>query len=319
MIKCPYQQIGVIMKTTVILGANGRLGNEALQAFAKTDHKVIAITRNAEVRNLPRGVEVRAADILNQTQLIDATKGADIIVNMAHPIYTKWTEQMMLQSKNILAAAKVHKATHLFPGNIYSYGASMPTECTEKTPFKANTKKGMIRQEVEALFAHESAVKTVIIRAGDFYGGTGVGSWFDLVVTKKLHKGIFTYPSAQGIPHAWAYLPDLANTFVKMTEHLDELPNFSQWLFEGHTFTSQQMQEHIEQILGKKLKSSTVPWKLLKCIGLVSPMMREVCEMAYLWKRPHSLNGSKLSALLKGVPNTPPNRAIQKAILQLNQ
>ena len=38
------------MKTIAILGANGRLANEAMKAFYKAGYNVSAVTRNGELR-----------------------------------------------------------------------------------------------------------------------------------------------------------------------------------------------------------------------------------------------------------------------------
>ena len=53
------------------------------------------------------------------------------------------------------------------------------------------------------------AVDSVVIRAGDFFGGPGSGSWLDLAMATRLKAGRFVYPGPPHLAHAWAYLPDL--------------------------------------------------------------------------------------------------------------
>ena len=282
------------MNTIAILGANGRLANEAMKAFYKAGYNVIAVTRNGELREGIEGIEIRTANAMNAEQLIAATEGADFIFNGLNPLYTKWESMAIPLANNVLLAAKTHGSVHLFPGNVYNYGQTIPAQCDEATPFNTDTNKGRIRVEMEQLFANETAVKTVVLRAGDFYGGTGTGSWFDLSIVSKLEKDVFTYPGDLDTVHAWAYLPDLASAFVSAAEQAHSLVMYSQFMFEGHALTGREMKKHIEKAVGRDLKTAGVPWWLLKAIGLVVPMLREVCEVAYLWRKPHRLDGSKL-------------------------
>ena len=305
------------MKTIAILGANGRLANESMKAFHKAGYNVIAVTRDGELREGAEGIESRTADAMNAEQLIAATKGADFIFNGLNPLYTKWETMAIPLANNVLLAAKTHGAVHLFPGNVYNYGKNIPAYCDEATPFNTDTKKGRIRVEMEQLFANETVVKTVILRAGDFYGGTGTGSWFDLSIVSKLEKWVFTYPGDLDIIHAWAYLPDLAKAFVSVAEQADSLEMHSQFMFEGHALTGREMESYIEEAVGRDLKTTGVPWWLLKALGLVVPMLREVCEVAYLWEKPHRLDGAKLAQTVASLHTTAPDQAIKAAITQL--
>ena len=56
---------------------------------------------------------------------------------------------------------------------------------------------------------------------------------------------------------------------------------------------------------------------LVRAAGLFSPMMRHVCEMSYLWRLPHSLDGDKLQALLGTVLHTNAGSAVSAALSDL--
>ena len=58
--------------------------------------------------------------------------------------------------------------------------------------------------------------------------------------------------------------------------------------------TGLQMKAAAEAASGRRLTLKGVPWTLLRAAGLFSPMMREIVKMSYLWRTPHSLDGSKL-------------------------
>ncbi|MCY0092864.1 NAD(P)H-binding protein [Hoeflea ulvae] len=309
------------MKTIAILGARGRLSRMVARAFLAQNWRVIAITRNGA---LPEGLsqaEGRAADAMDQAALIAACRGADVIFNGLNPIYTEWADRVPVFTANVIAAARASGALHLLPGNVYNYGRSIPEIADETTPMPGETAKGKIRNAMEQSFkdAAKDGVKTSILRAGDFYGGDGRGSWFDLSITARLDKGVFTWPGAMDIDHAWAYLPDLAQAFVKLAEKGCDETGFESYTFAGHSLSGTQMKRHIEKALGgKSLKRAGIPWLLLRTGGLVVPMWREISEMSYLWFTPHRLSGDKLAAAIGPIAETAPEKAVAEALAELD-
>ena len=306
------------MKTVAVLGANGRLGQAAMHAFCQENYHVIAITRTGQARHLPDGVEQRSADALNPQALQTATTGADFIFNGLNPPYTEWQQKALPMAQNVIEAARRHGAVHLFPGNVYNYGNDIPAVCTPQTPFHANTRKGSIRITMEQLFAdaaQQHGVQTLVLRAGDFYGG-GSGTWFDMAITSKLSKGILTYPGSLDVVHTWAYLPDLARAFVVLAGQHEKLGRFENILFPGHALTGTEWRGLLETALDKPLKTTGMPWWLIKTGGLVVPMWRELTEMAYLWFRPHRLEDVHRREIWGDTRFTPAAVAIGKALNQ---
>lgn len=264
-----------------ILGANGRLGNEALHAFHAAGYQVIPVTRNGKIRKIPEGVKCRAADALNLRQLKKALLGTDFVFNGLNPLYSEWARVSLPMARNVMEACRSTRAIHLFPGNVYNYGRAIPAVCDENTPFAGDTLKGKIRIEMEKLFAQVAQkykVKTLILRAGDFYGGSGRGSWFDLALTDKLDSGQYVYPGPDDVPHSWAYLPDLARTFVALADQAHKANNIEQFLFPGHVLTGKEFQTLIETASGKSLKPLNFPWKLIKLGRWLVPMWRRLLK-----------------------------------------
>ena len=308
------------MQTIAVLGANGRLASQVARAFHIADHRVLAITRSGSASGLPAEIERRAADAMDRDALTAATEGADIIFNGLNPAYTQWRRYVLPMGENVIAAAGKHGALHLFPGNVYNYGHDVHPAMRPQDPQAATTGKGRIRIALERCFeceADRGNVRTVLLRAGDFFGGPVTGSWFDLSIAAKIDKGIFTYPGPMDLAHSWAYTPDLAAAFVALADRAGELRPFETFHFPGHTLTGRQLVELCEQAAGRPLRRAGVPWPLLRAAGLFSPMMRHVCEMSYLWRVPHSLDGDKLQALLGTVPHTNAGSAVSAALSDL--
>jgi hypothetical protein len=81
--------------------------------------------------------------------------------------------------------------------------------------------------------------------------------------------------------------------------------------------TGEDMKRLCKSATGLELRPAAFPWTLVRIGGLVVPLLREASEMAYLWKRPHRLDGSRLEMLLGGIPYTRPEIAVAAAIRDL--
>ncbi len=306
-------------KTIAILGANGRLSREVARVFHAAGWKLRAITRNGKSVPLAElaGIEFAAADAMDREQLIMATAGCDFIFNGLNPLYTDWADKCIVMAKNVITAAKTHRSVHLFAGNVYHFGSGMPQSLTPNTPARPDHRKAQIRFDMERLFeeaARNDGVKTLVLRAGDFFGGDGTGSWFDQALTSKLTNGKVVYPGNRNVVHAWAYLPDLAKTFVLLAEKSNALPNFQLFHFEGHNVTGDQMHKAFEAAMDKPLNRGSLPLWLFNIAGLFNPMMREISQVSYLWARPHEMRDDSLTALVGTLPHTPLEIAITHAL-----
>jgi nucleoside-diphosphate-sugar epimerase len=300
-----------------ILGANGRIAHEVAKAFLAQGHDVVAVTRSGRCEGVEGKVEFRAADAMSEAALIAATAGVDLIFNGLNPPYDQWAAKVMPIARNVMAAAKAHSVPHLFIGNVYNYGHAIPVNAGPDTKQFAETRKGKIRIEMERMFedeARRNGIKTIILRAGDFYGTSGTGSWFDLFMIKSVDKGTFTWPGRSDIPHALAYLPDLGNAFVRLAEKIDTLPVFDAYTFEGHTLSGSEFKHSVEKATGRKMKLGAAPWWMFRLISPFYGIAREVLEMRYLWNTPHSLDGAKLKALVGELMLTPADVAIRQSL-----
>ena len=162
-----------------------------------------------------------------------------------------------------------------------------------------------------------------VLRAGDFFGA-GTGNWFDQAIAKSLRAGKLVYPGPLDVPHAWAYLPDLARAFVRVAE-LPRVQAFQTWHFEGDTLTGAQLLAALE-VAARELgvappqgfRHGGLPWGVISAIGLVVPKWRELARMAYLWRVPHALDGRSLAAL-SGTDQavTPLAAALRESLLRL--
>ncbi|WP_035059505.1 NAD-dependent epimerase/dehydratase family protein [Andreprevotia chitinilytica] len=308
--------MSALKNTVMILGANGRIGRATTAAFAQAGWRVIAQTRTPARYALPAGAEPLVCDVLDTAALIAAGQNADVIVNAINPEYTQWEKHLPPITASVLQLAKSTRALLMLPGNVYNYGREMPSQLLETTPQVANTSKAKLRIALESQMQAAAAqgVNSVVIRAGDFLGGEGAGTWLDQIMAKGLKGGSVTYMGPMDVAHAWAYLPDLAEVFVKVAERRDQLSGFNAFNFEGHTLTGQQFHAALEQAVGQALRIKQMPWWLFRLISPVVPLLRALLEMRYLWNRPHQLVDTKLRGLIGSTPRTETAVALREAL-----
>jgi nucleoside-diphosphate-sugar epimerase len=208
-------------RTALVLGAHGRFGGHVATALESA------------------GWEVRRFD-RRTDRLPDAAMGADLIVNGWNPPYPDWAATLPGLIDQVITAGRASGATILQACNVYVYGEGAPEVLTPRTPHRATNPLGRLRIDMETRLS-ESGVPVILLRAGDFIDTAASGNWFDRVIAKDATKGLFSYPGNAEIPHAWAYLPDLAAAAAVLADARESLPKVCEVLFPGHTLTGREL------------------------------------------------------------------------------
>ena len=312
------------MKTVLILGANGRFGQAATRAFATGGWRVWAQMRRAPAQPLPAGAVALPVALTDTATLAAQALGASAVVHGINPVYTRWDQEAMPALQQAQAVAQRLGALFMLPGNVYNFGADMPALLQEDTPQHPGTAKGRIRCAMEAALqaAASQGQRSVVIRAGDFFG-SGTGSWLDQAIVKSIARGKLVYPGPLDRVHAWAYLPDLAAAFVALAER-PPVPAFEILHFEGHSLTGRQLLGALDtaaQSLGLRPAAGfaigSLPWGLIRAMGLVHPLWRELARMSYLWRVQHALDGRRLAAQVALPPATALVSALRQSLIDL--
>lgn len=306
----------VTNRLALVLGANGGVGGETAAALVRHGWSVRALVRDPAKGRLP-GVEYVQGDVMDREAVVAAAKGAAIIVHAVNPPgYRGWARQVLPMIDNTIAAARTSGARILLPGTIYNYDPAAHPAIDEATPQRAHTRKGQIRIEMEARLeaAASEGVRALILRAGDYFGPRSTqNSWFasGLVKPGEAVKAIL-YPGDKDIGHAWAYLPDVGETFARLADREAELPAFARFHFDGHwDADGTAMVRAIARAAGQQRPNvRQLPWALLPIAGLFSETLRELAEMKPFWRHPVRLENRKLVAFLGEEPRTPLDVAV---------
>jgi nucleoside-diphosphate-sugar epimerase len=167
--------------------------------------------------------------------------------------------------------------------------------------------KGAVRVKMERMLAvaAKDGVRSVVIRAGDFFGPHQPASWFKELMVKPGRPVVsVVHPGEVATGHVWAYLPELAETFVRVAEMKTSLPAFETLHFGGHWLVrGDEMAKAILRVAGlPETRIKAAPRWLYRLMTPVTAFLREAIEMRYLWQVPVQLDNRKLVALLGTEP-----------------
>lgn len=300
----------------LVLGAAGRLGFAAAEAFRSAGWGVKGLVRPGAAWRAPQGIDVIETN--DRAVAVKEARGTDIVLHALNAPYTGWAQHALPLTYSAIEAAEQSGATLMFPANVYNYGAGMPPVLDEATPMRPSSRKGKIREEMELRLreASDRGVRTIVLRAGDFFG-RGRGSWFDLVLIKELARNKVTYPGPLDAVHEWAYLPDYIDALTKLAAIRARLGSYEVFGFPGHAVTGQELISAIAKASGRALKVGHINWFMMRTVGSIWKMGRELSEIGYLWQVPHRIDGTKLKTAIGEVPHTPLATAVSRSLREL--
>ena len=270
------------MALHVIVG-KGAVGTTTAEALVARGHEVRVLSRSGG-RSVP-GIEHRRVDAADAAALAEAARGAAALSNAVNPDYTRWPLDWPPVAAALLAAAERTGAVLVTMGNLYGYGR--PTGAmTPDSPLAATDTKGRVRNRMwaDALSAHEAGrVRVTEARAADFVGPQASAGHSHLVrALPALRRGrrawVVGDPDA---PRSWAYLPDVAATLA--TLGTDERALGRAWHVPSGAPRSQRQAigDLAAAMQVAPVPVSGIPWPVLRAVGLVVPMMREVVDVRH--------------------------------------
>jgi nucleoside-diphosphate-sugar epimerase len=311
-------------RTVLVIGATGGIGSETAKALLRRGWHVRALTRDTAraARDFaPLGaVQWIAGDAVRESDVVAASRGASLIVHAANPPgYRDWRSLALPMLKNTVAAGRASGARVVLPGNVYNFGPDAGEVLREDAPQHPVTRKGQVRVEMEALLAAAAAdgVRSLVVRAGDYFGPHGPSSWFgNLMVRPGRPVRFVIYPGRRGVGHSFAYLPDLAEAIARLAEIEATLAPAEVVHFAGHWLErGEEIAEAIRRVAGvRRTPILPFPALLLFLGAIASPTLREAIEMRYLWRVPLRLDNRKLVSLIGAEPHTPLETAVRTSL-----
>ncbi|KQX35742.1 hypothetical protein ASD04_13285 [Devosia sp. Root436] len=301
-----------------VLGSNGHLGNAAMVAFRDAGWQVTGLGRSN--RRPVEHTRFIAGDADDVAVVKAAIVDADVVVHGLHLRYDGWGNgRAEAQLQVVIDAMAGSGKTLLFPGTIYNYSAGDRIIGPDLRQ-RAEAKRGDIRIRLEQMLkaaAEAGQFQAIILRAGDFYGPGNRGEWFEQAMLMEHAKGRLYHLGDLDMRHCWAYLPDLGRAFAALGEQRAQLAAFENRHFAGHWVTHRQVMTAIQQAAPAPLAVKPMPWWLLRALGLVNPVMRDIYRMRYLWRNEMELTDPRLHALLGPDFATPFDVAVRVTVEEL--
>ena len=291
---------GTSSRSAVVVGA-GPVGRETARVLAEAGHAVTVATRSGRPLGLD-GVESVAVDASDADALSGVVRGADALLNCANPRdYTVWEEVWPPLAASLLTSAERTGATLVTAASLYPYGP-VPGPMTEGMPDRATDHKGRLRARMwaDAKAGHDAGrLRAVEVRASD-YLGAGVG--------QNGHVSRHVPAAAQGRGVWMIGDPDLPHTFTDVTDMARTLAAVA---FEESTWgqvwhaVSQPPSSQRAALTGALAAIGREPVAVhglavpvVRAIGLVSPMMRELGQLGYIFGRPYVMDSHRTQAAL---------------------
>ena len=288
----------------VILGAKGSIGGAVVRRARFSGHKVRAVVRpSAGQDRFPAGTEVVHADLQSRESVVEAARGADVVVHAANVPYPEWPKLVPVLAENALAAAEAAGAILAFPGNVYVYGHPRSRPVREDHPQEPNTQKGKLRLRVEQMIlqAHrDGRVRVVLPRYPDFYGPGIMHEIFQPIFEGAVRGQPCRWPLDADAPHEFILIDDAAEALLKLVAtpaahgravHVPGPRPITPREFIRLAYASAGRGEPRIRVFGRGT---------FRFVGLFNRLARSAYEMAYLFDDPVLLDGSLYRSLTGG-------------------
>ncbi|MEO7909937.1 MAG: NAD-dependent epimerase/dehydratase family protein [Roseiflexaceae bacterium] len=297
----------------VVFGT-GPLGIWTMRELIERGKRVRLINRSGRKDGLPPGVEIAKGDAYDVASTTELTRGAAVVYQCAQPAYNQWAGNFPRMQAAILDGAAANGARLVVGENLYMYGDTNGQPLTEASPYAAHTRKGAVRQAMtEALFAAHRAGKLRVAsaRASDFFGPDDPiygRLWFQpALVGKRLNM-----LGRLDVPHTFSYVPDFGKALAILGTREEGIGQA--WHVPSPPpVTQTELIALIGDALGHAVKGRAAGALMVRLLGLVNPIVRELSEMLYEWNKPFVMDSSAFQRTF-GMQPTPLRVAVQATV-----
>jgi nucleoside-diphosphate-sugar epimerase len=309
-----------------IFGASGGVGKElaALLASEKENFRVVGRS-GAKLRDSFKDfepyVEYCEADLAMPEGAGRAAEGVDTVFYTLGVPYTDFARHPVITANCVAACARAGVKHYVHLSTLYSYGRRQADLVSEDHPREPHTFKGRMRKKQEdiVLDAHrEDGMKTAVLCPPDFYGGDSDLSHTYRIFQAAIKGGTADVIGPLDVPHEFVYVPDLADTLLKLSRK--EEAYGSRWNLAGAgRITIREFAEKVFALEGRKPKLRSAGRFMLRLIGLFNPVMKEFAEMYYLMDEPLFVDDTRLRALIPDLKKTSYDEGIRETLALLRR
>jgi nucleoside-diphosphate-sugar epimerase len=306
------------MTAKQVVFGTGAIGRAIMQELVRRGESVRMVNRSGRMDEVPAGVEVKAADLYDQAQVKEVTRGAKVVYQASQPAYHQWTEKFPSLQTSIINGLTGGDAKLVLVENLYMYGAVSGQALAEDLPHNAHTKKGKTRSEMsKAAFEAHRAGKLRITagRGSDFFGPWGLptAAMGERTFYPMLHGKAANLVGDVDAPHTHTYIPDFGKALVILGERTEadgqawHVPN------DLPRVTQREMLTMIAEEMGVPPKFSAMGKTMMWIGGLFISEAKEMVEMMYEFEQPFVVDSSRFETTF-GMQATPMKEAIKETV-----
>jgi nucleoside-diphosphate-sugar epimerase len=252
-----------------VTGASGYIGFAVSSALAAAGHHVVGLVRSEEKAKLVQAAEIETVlgTMSDPSSYSKAAANCHVLVHCAAEYTAKFHELDLLTMKSLFKLAKESGAERkvVYTSGVWLYGNTGNTavdETSRLNPLPYVTKR--IKTEEFVLQCNGEKLKTVVIRPGCVYGGSGslTALWFE----SAMKQGAAQIVGNGSFRWTMVHLQDLANLYLRAIESA-----YGGEIFNGtdrSRFTVLECAQAASRAVGKKGKVQTIPMaKARKMMG----------------------------------------------------
>jgi nucleoside-diphosphate-sugar epimerase len=284
-----------------ILGSGGSIGTDLAKSLTQYTDSIRLVSRNPKQVN-PSDL-LYPADVHDAAQILDAVEGSDICyITVGFEYNTKvWQEKWPAFMRNAIDACIAHGTKLVFFDNVYAIGKDHVRHITESSPISPTSKKGEVRAIVDQMIMEEveaGKLDAMIVRAPDFFGPVKKQNslLMNLVYDNLVKGSTAQWFSNADVIHTMGFSPDLANGTAILGNTADAFNQVWNLPVDMDSLTGRQW---VSMFAGEMQKADKVrvmhAW-MLKLLGLVIPVLREMHEVLYQFDRPYFFDCSKFNS-----------------------
>ncbi len=298
------------MGKLALFGAAGAIGSSIAAALRTQGVPYRVVGRSRAALDTAFGgdplAEIVTWDPADPASVRRAAGGIDTIVHLVGVPYDQFHLHPVVMRQTLAGAIAAGVPRLLLIGTIYPLGLPRTVRVAEDHPREPNSAKGRWRKEQEDLVLEADAagrIRTTILRLPDFYGPhverSLLADLFQAAVAGRRAKLIGPIDT----PHEFVFVPDVGPVVTALAAR-DEAYGRIWHLGGAGTITQRDFASRVYAACGRKPRLMVAGKTMLRLMGLLDPILRELVEMNYLMRTPAIMDDRAIHALLGEIRKT---------------
>jgi len=300
----------------LIIGGNGGLGLAITRELLENGKAVTATYHHSKEALMKLNgplLTVSQLDIHDEAALEQLLTAAVTVYFCLNVPYPDWQDVMPGALERVTSRLKPTQVL-VFPGNVYGYGSFQYVPADEHHPKAAVTRKGRLRNQLEATLKEQAAdlgFRYVIPRFPDFYGPNVTNRMFGPIFKRALQSKTLSWPGSLHARHDLIYIRDAAKAAVLLAESGES----GEWHVSGAgALEGIEFLNLIQEEADSPYKCRTLPGWAVGLAGIFDKEAREFHELLYEFQYPLMLNEGKFSQRFPAYSATPHTRAVRETL-----